>query len=240
VHALYAFCRAADDIADGAAPAAEKRRFLTAWRAEIDRLDRGPETPVGRELAWAARRFRLPVQEFHALLDGMESDCGERIRVADNDDFDLYARRVAGSVGVLSVHVFGAPEAHDFALVLGRTLQLVNVLRDVEEDAARDRLYVPLARLGREDAPAAELVADPRFARVWRELAAEARAGFADADRMLAGLDAKRLKPAVLMMASYRRLLDRLEARGWPAREGRMRLSAADRLQLLTLALRTG
>jgi len=238
MHAVYAFCRAVDDIADGAAPAIDKRRFLAAWRDEIDRLDSRPETPIGRELAFATQRFGLPRGEFHQLLDGMETDCDERVRLADDTAFDLYARRVAGAVGVLSIHAFGAPEARDFALGLGRTLQLVNVLRDVEEDAGRERLYVPLSRLGREDASAAAIVADARFARVCQALAAEARAGFAAADAALAGLDPKRLKPAVLMMESYRRLLDRLEARGWRAHGGRLRLTAADRLQLLTLALR--
>jgi phytoene synthase len=238
IHALYAFCRAVDDIADGAAPPAEKRRFLTEWRDELDRLDRRPETPVGRELAWTMRRFQLPIGECHALLEGMETDCAERVRLADDAALDAYARRVAGSVGLLCVHVFGAPEASEFALGLGRTLQLVNILRDVDEDAALDRVYVPLARLGCGDAPAGELVADARFARAWEALAHEARAGFADADRALAALDAARLKPAVLMLESYRRILDRLQARGWHSRGGKLRLTAGDRLQLLTLAMR--
>ena len=239
IHALYAFCRAVDDIADGAAPPAEKRRFLSAWRHEIDRWQGSPETPVGREVAWAVRTFGLPVAECHALVDGMETDCDERVRVADDAAFNLYARRVAGSVGLLCVETFGAWEARDFALGLGRTLQLVNVLRDVDEDAVQDRVYVPLGRLGYRDAPACELIADARFARAWRDLAEEARAGFAAADRELASLDAQRLKPAVLMMESYRRLLDRLVARGWSARQGRVGLTAGDRLQLLTLAMRT-
>ena len=90
----------------------------------------------------------------------------------------LYGRRVAGSVGALSIRIFGAPTAHDFALDLGRTLQLVNILRDVDEDAACERVYMPLSRLaqlGLQDAPAATLVADPRFARVCEGLAEEAR-----------------------------------------------------------------
>jgi phytoene synthase len=241
IHAVYAFCRSVDDIADGAAPASEKRAFLNEWRRELDRLHGTPESPIGRELARASLRFGLPLEEYHALLDGMSTDSSDRVRLADDDELRLYARRVAGSVGVLSIRIFGLPEARAFALGLGHTLQLVNILRDVDEDAARERVYVPLsrlARLGLEDAPAVALVADPRFARVCEGLAEEARAGFAAADALLANFDRRALKPAILMMESYRRVLDRLQARGWGRREGKLRLSPGDRLHLITRAMR--
>lgn len=241
IHAVYAFCRAVDDIADGVAPASEKRRFLSEWRREIDRLHRAPQTPIGRELARASSRYKLPLAECHALIDGMETDCAERVRISDDRALDLYGRRVAGSVGALSIRIFGAPAAHDFATRLGRTLQLVNILRDVDEDAARERVYVPLSRLsqvGLQDAPASILVADPRFAALCEGLAAEARAGFAAADEALTRLDRAVLKPAILMMESYRRILERLELRGWGVRHGRLHLTAGDRLQLFTMAMR--
>ncbi len=241
IHAVYAFCRAVDDVADGIVPVSEKICALREWRREIDRLHRAPETPVGRELARASSLFKLPLDECHALLDGMEMDCAERLRLRSDYDLQLYGRRVAGSVGTLSVHIFGAPKARSFALDLGRTLQLVNILRDVDEDAARERVYIPLSRLaqlGVQDAPAAVLVADPRFARVCETLAEEARAGFAAADEALTRLDRGALKPAILMMENYRRVLDRLTARGWGTRQGRIQLTAADKLQLLTRAVR--
>ncbi|HZH53826.1 MAG TPA: squalene/phytoene synthase family protein [Microvirga sp.] len=242
IYAVYAFCRAVDNIADGVAPAFEKRRSLAEWRREIDRLHRAPRTPIGRELARATSFYKLPVSEYHALIDGMETDCAERVRFADDHALDLYTRRVAGSVGALSIRIFGAPKAHDFAIALGRTLQIVNILRDVDEDAAGERVYIPLSRLmqlGVRDAPAAVLVADPRFVRVCELLAQDARAGFAAADEALTRLDRKALKPAILMMESYRRILDRLETRGWGTRQGKLHLTAADRLQLFTRAMRT-
>ena len=109
IHAVYAFCRAVDDIADGAAPASEKRAFLREWRRELDRLHRAPETPIGRELARASSLFKLPLEECHALLDGMETDSSDRVRLASDDELGLYGRRVAGSVGALSIRIFGAP-----------------------------------------------------------------------------------------------------------------------------------
>ncbi|HZH28875.1 MAG TPA: squalene/phytoene synthase family protein [Azospirillaceae bacterium] len=242
IHAVYAFCRLIDDAADGAAPFQEKRRFLDDWRREVERIQTGdpripPRTPVGRELAWATRQFGLPVAEFHALLDGMATDAADRVRLDDDAALDLYCRRVAGAVGVLSIRIFGAPEAEAFALGLGRTLQLVNILRDIDEDAGRDRLYVPLSRLagpdGVPDGPATALVGTARFVEACRWLADEAAAGFDQADRALAGLDRRRLAPAVLMMEAYRQVLHRLRARGWEDRRISARLTRSDKLRLI-------
>ncbi|WP_349367593.1 squalene/phytoene synthase family protein [Salinarimonas sp.] len=241
-YALYAFCRVVDDIADGAAPLVEKRAFLDAWRREIDALPGAPTHPIGRELARAMRAYDLPHAEFHAILDGMESDGRPRVRIPDAAAFDLYCRRVAGAVGALSIRIFGAPDAHDFALVLGRTLQVVNVLRDIDEDAAIERVYVPLDRLaalGIADGPAQAMVADPRFPEACEALAAQARAGFAEADRMLAGLDRRALKPAILMMEGYRALFAKLEARGYSRRGALVRLTKLEKARLLLSALRS-
>jgi hydroxysqualene synthase len=239
INAVYAFCRVIDDIADGAAPLEEKRRALAGWRREVETINERSPTPIGRELAWARERFALPVAELHALLDGMETDAEPQVRIADDAALDLYCRRVAGAVGVLSIHIFGVPGATDFALGLGRTLQLVNVLRDVDEDAAIERVYVPLSRLRNAPAtaPAAELVRHPDFAAACSALADEAAAGFAAAERALATLDRRRLLPAVLMMEAYRTMFDRLRAQGWRDRGSRPRLTRADKLRLLWMAL---
>lgn len=241
IHAVYAFCRAIDDAADAFAPADERRAAIAAWREEIDRLDQAPRTPIGRELAWTLRAFGCDRAELHLLLDGMAADAAERVRLPDDAALDLYCRQVAGAVGALSICVFGAAGAKAFALSLGRTLQLVNILRDLDEDAANERVYVPLSRLaaaGIPDGPAGTIVADPRFPAVCAGLAREARAGFAEADRLLAGLDRRALKPAILMMDGYRLIFDRLEARGFERRGPRVRAGTRDRLRLLALALR--
>jgi phytoene synthase len=239
IHAVYAFCRIADDIADGAMPPDEKTGLLNEWRRELDRIGHGPQTPVGREVAWATAAFELPVQEFHNLLDGMEMDCARRVRIADDDALHQYTRRVAGSVGILSLHVFGTRQVEGFGVELGHTLQLVNILRDIDEDAARDRVYLPLSRLAARDAAADTIIRDARFARECERLAQEARAGFAVADAALGSLDQRALRPAILMMEGYRRILEKLERRGWGPGQGRLRLNAADRLQLLSFAMRT-
>src|SRR6202042_651842 len=102
-----------------------------------------PRHLVARALQAPAARFRLRKADFHDVIDGMEMDAAEDIRAPDLATLDLYCARVAGAVGHLSVHVFGdpSPAAHRVADALGRALQLTNILRDLDEDARRGRLY---------------------------------------------------------------------------------------------------
>jgi phytoene/squalene synthetase len=235
--AVYAFCRAVDDIADGAMPVAEKRRLLARWRDKLRR----PDCAVSRELARARDRYELPVVECEAMIDGMETDAAPAVRMADADALDLYCRRVAGSVGAMAVRIFGAPDATAFGLALGRTLQLVNILRDIDEDATRERVYLPLDMLaahGVEDAAAARLLAAPGTSLVAHAIAAQAEAGFVEADMALRGLDTTALLPARIMMWGYRRLLARLLARGFAPPRTRMRLSRGDKARMAAFALR--
>jgi phytoene synthase len=230
--AVYAFCRIVDDIADGAMPEAEKRAQLQQWRRKLEQ----PDCPVSRELAWARIAFTLPLAECHAMLDGMEADAGPSRRIADAAALELYCRQVAGSVGALAVRIFGAAEAEPFGIALGRALQLVNILRDIDEDALRDRLYLPqdaLQAAGLAEAPAVRMVADPRLAGVAAALAGQAAAAFAAAEALRPPQHRAALRPAGLMLEGYRRLLERMVAQGFAAPRRRVRLGTADRLGLL-------
>jgi phytoene synthase len=174
------------------------------------------------------------------MVAGMETDSAPRLRLADEAALDLYCRRVAGSVGGMAVRIFGAPEAEGFGLALGHTFQLVNILRDLDEDASRERVYLPLSLLaahGIADGPAAAILRDPRLERVCAEIAARAERGFAEAEAELARFDARALKPARVMMWGYRRLLARMQAQGFAAPRPRVRLSAPERLTMAALAL---
>jgi phytoene/squalene synthetase len=234
--AVYAFCRAVDDIADGAMPEDEKRRFLSDWRGRL----RAPNCALSRELALARANFALPIEECEAMIAGMETDSTPSLRITDTEALNLYCRRVAGSVGAMAVRIFGAPEAADFGLGLGRTLQLVNILRDLDEDATRDRVYLPhdlLAAEGVADAPAATLIASPGFARTAARLAEDAAAGFARAEAELRHLDQRALLPARIMMWGYQRLFERLMARGFGLPRPRPRLTRGEKLRMAAFAL---
>lgn len=222
MHAIYAFSREVDDIADDdATDVVDKRLALAAWRAEIDKLYDGvPTTPTGVALLEPVRRFDLPKQEFLMLIEGMEMDAEGPIVAPNSQRLFAYTRRVAGAVGLLSMPVFGAPKnktADDFALALADALQLTNILRDVGEDASIGRLYLPRELLEKHGAPATpeKIVGAPGLARVAEDLAAVASERFAAARAALHNLDWRVLRPALLMMGVYEAYLKKLEARGW-------------------------
>ena len=152
MYAIYAFCREVDDIADGDRPVEHKLAALAGWREEIEALyDGRPRHLVARALSGPVRRYALRKEDFLAILAGMEMDARGDIRAPDLATLDLYCARVASAVGHLSVHIFGdsSDAAHAVAESLGRALQLTNILRDLAEDAARQRLYLPREILDR-------------------------------------------------------------------------------------------
>lgn len=240
IYAVYAFCRVIDDIADGPGDPGGRQAALDGWRREIDRLYDGapPRDSVAQALLPAIRRYDLPKAEFLALLDGMEMDLRRRDGAPSMAELRLYCRRVAGAVGLLSIRCFGAdePEAERLALALGEALQLTNILRDLGEDAAAGRLYLPAELLARNAIVARDaerVLDDPRLPAACRELAALARQRFAEAVALLAVCDRRRMRPVTLMMATYEALLDRLERAGW--REPRRRVALPAWRQLLLL-----
>ncbi len=221
---IYAFCREVDDIADGADAAPEKMTALGLWRGEIERLyGDHPGNPVTRALQPAVAEFGLRKEDFRAIIDGMEMDARDRLRIADVAELDLYCDRVACAVGRLSVRVFGLDEdtGLELAASLGQALQLTNILRDITEDAERDRLYIPADLLKAHEIPTGDtgdlagVLNHPRFHQVCDTLAAVARRRFEQARAAIVRCDPGKVRPAVMMMEVYRRILDKLARRGW-------------------------
>ncbi|HUW81033.1 MAG TPA: squalene/phytoene synthase family protein, partial [Acidocella sp.] len=146
MYAIYAFCRVVDDIADDEGALDARRAALDAWRARIGAVFLGQTSdPITRALRTAVQTYDLREADFLAIIDGMEMDAGAPIVAPTLETLDLYCDRVASAVGRLSVRIFGdsTAAAQDVAQALGRALQLTNILRDVGEDAARGRLYLP-------------------------------------------------------------------------------------------------
>lgn len=151
--AIYAFCRMVDDIADdGKGTREERHQALVAWRDELDALYAGQRAVHAKFLKPAINKYGLRKIDFLTVIDGMDMDVAEDIRAPTLKVLDLYCERVASAVGRLSIKVFGMEEEPGFKLAhhLGRALQLTNILRDIDEDAAIGRLYLPLEYL--EDA----------------------------------------------------------------------------------------
>jgi phytoene synthase len=222
MRAIYAFARLIDDIADGDAPEAEKRRLLGLWRDEIDQLYAGrPASAIGQALAGPVARYGLPRGEFLLLIEGMEMDAGPPIVAPSLAFLRGYTRRVAGAVGMLSMRVFGTRDgaaAETAALRLGDAFQLTNILRDLEEDAARGRLYLPRETLEAAGVPSgdpAAVLRHPALPAAAAGLGRLARADFAAARAAMAGLGRRTLAPALIMTGIYEGYLARMEARGF-------------------------
>jgi phytoene synthase len=220
MYAIYAFCRLVDDIADEDAPLEEKRVALEAWRGHIEGLSRGEaDGAVPRVLLLATEKFALRSVDFLAVIDGMAMDAETVIVAPGLETLDRYCDRVAAAVGRLSVRAFGdaSADADEVAHHLGRALQLTNILRDLGEDAARGRLYLPREWLAEAGVPASPTAAlkSPALVQVCERMAGRAHDHFAAATDAMARCNAKAMKPARLMAASYLAILRRLERRGW-------------------------
>jgi phytoene synthase len=222
MYAIYAFCREVDDIVDEPGTTEDKLRRLAAWRDDITALYDGhqPQMPLARALAGPIREFELPAEDFIAVVDGCEMDTGRGVVRPDMATLELYCDRVACAVGRLSVRVFGdfRPASLDVANHQGRALQLTNILRDVLEDAAIGRLYLPdelLSKHGIQGDDPKSVASHPNIALVCRDLGETARHHFTEAEAVMAQCSHRAMRPAAVMMAMYRQIFDRLEAGGW-------------------------
>lgn len=216
--ALYAFCREVDDVADEESVPVEKRREqLAAWRVDIRRACEGekPEFVVNREFQPVIQEFGLRFELFDELIKGCEMDLDTK-RYETYTDLELYCYRVASAVGLLSIEIFGYRNhaCHDYAVYLGKALQLTNILRDVRADAERGRIYIPQSELRRFNVREEEILRfeySERFHELARSVAERARHFYRLARETLPAEDRKAMVAAELMGSVYWRLLRKLE-----------------------------
>ena len=239
---IYAFCRAVDDIADEGGEREERRHALQQWRDDIGAIYEGRTAGRTAALAAVVHRFGLAQEDFQAVIDGMEMDAKADIQAPDEATLDLYCDRVASAVGRLSVRVFGMPREPGIQLAhhLGRALQLTNILRDVDEDAGMNRLYLPrelLEQAGIQARDPRTVVADPRLDAACAPLLARARAHFDRADAVMAVQPKAVTKAPRIMAVVYRMMLDKLQARGFAPPRSRARIP---KLRLVLTVARHG
>ncbi|HEX6472048.1 MAG TPA: presqualene diphosphate synthase HpnD [Streptosporangiaceae bacterium] len=215
--AVYAFARRIDDIGDGDGPAETRLEQLTQARGQLTGLG-SPATaddPVLAALGDAAGRYPIPIEAFGELIDGCEADVrGSSYKTPD--DLIRYCRNVAGSIGRLSLGIFGADDmaaAAPLADALGVGLQLTNILRDIREDRQNGRVYLPAEDLERFEC-ALDLETDPpeRLTALVRFEADRARDWYDRGLRLLPMLDRRSAACTGAMSGIYRRLLDRIAA----------------------------
>jgi phytoene synthase len=240
--AVYAFCRAADDLADGPGAAADAGRLLARWRGELAAVYAGrPRHPIGVALADAVGRFAIAREHFEAVIAGVEMDLVRHRYETWEDDLREYCYRVAGAVGLICIEVFGYqhPSARSYAVNLGLAFQLTNILRDVGEDARRGRIYLPSADLRRFGCSEDDVLAG-RMSEPLREVMAFecARAGehYGRARFLLAEEDRQPLAAAEAMRLIYEQLLRRIMLRGYDVFGPRITLTRPEKAGLAMAA----
>jgi phytoene synthase len=218
--ALYAFCREVDDAADDeSVPVAERRAQLVGWREDVRRACAGgaPEFQVNRELQSIIRQHPgLTFELFDDLIRGVEMDLDIK-RYNTHAELEQYCYRVASVVGLLSIEIFGYTDPHtrDYAVHLGKALQLTNIVRDVKTDAERGRIYFPLEELERFRVSESEILSgaySPRFRELAASVAERAKHFYKLARETLPRTDCRAMAAAELMGSVYWRLLEKLEA----------------------------
>ena len=241
ITALYAFCREVDDVVDECTDVAVARTKLAWWRTEVAALYAGQARhPVAQALAGVVISFRLPPERLQEIIDGMEMDLTQR-RYANFDALQLYCHRVAGVVGLLAAEIFGYTDSRtlEYAENLGLAFQLTNIIRDVGEDARRDRVYLPLDELTRFNVPVADIMharAGDNFRQLMEFQVERALGYYRDAYAVLPDGDRKAQRPGLVMAAIYQTLLAEIRADGMPVLTQRTSLTP---LRKLWIAWRT-
>ena len=241
ITALYAFCREVDDVVDDGADPQVAAAKLAWWRAEVAGLFAGrPQHPVTRALLPFLSAYALPEPRFAEIIDGMEMDLHQS-RYLDWPALETYCYRVAGVVGLLAAGIFGYrdPGTLGYARKLGIAFQLTNIIRDVGEDARKNRIYLPMDELARFAVPASDILQarqTPAFRELMRFEARRARSYYEEAMASLPEADRRAQRPGLVMAAIYRALLEEIERDGFRVLSQRTSLTP---LRKLWIAWRT-
>ena len=220
ITALYAFCREVDDVVDEGMDPQLAASKLAWWRHEVHNLFAGkPQHPVTRALEPFREKFGLSEPHLNEIIDGMEMDL-RQTRYLDWKGLEAYCYRVAGVVGLLAAAIFGYRDERtlDYAKNLGIAFQLTNIIRDVGEDARKNRVYLPMEDLQRFGVPAADILQareSPAFRSLMEFEAERARSFYERAMSSLPPNDRRAQRPGLIMAAIYRTLLEEIQRDGF-------------------------
>jgi 15-cis-phytoene synthase len=239
IYAAYAYCRVCDDIADDPMPDSERETRFAALRADLDSAlnGGGAGDPILMALADASARFGFTRELLIEVIEGVEMDL-VKSRFANFDELREYCYKVASAVGLISIEIFGYddPAATEYAVDLGLAMQLTNIMRDVKEDAERDRIYIPLdemARFGYTEADLKAGVVNQQFRSLMAFQAQRARAYFDSGARLIPLLSAESRACTGVLHALYSTILDRIEKSGFDVFRRRVGLSSSEKLLLM-------
>jgi phytoene synthase len=235
ITALYAYCREVDDVVDEVSDPALAQTKLDWWRSEVERLFAGqPQHPVTRALAPHLEPFGITRERLLQVIEGMQMDLRQS-RYLDFANLRRYCHLVAGVVGEMAAGIFGTsdPRTLEYARQLGLALQLVNIVRDVGEDARRGRLYLPLDELQAAGVKVSEILSGryvEGFEQVMRQQAQRARAAYRAALAALPAADRRAQRTGLIMGAIYLTLLDEIERENFRVLHQRIALTPIRKL----------
>ena len=244
IYATYAFCRMCDDIADEDMPIDEKRRQFSETRNLLTESLRRTGSEVGNDalppefaaLSDATAAFGIPHHYYTQVIEGVESDL-VKTRFENFEELKAYCYQVASVVGLICIEVFGYEDeaAREYAIDMGIAMQLTNILRDIKEDAERDRIYIPLdemARFGYSEDDLKQGIIDERFRSLMALQVNRARDYYQRSQKLFPLIDAgARACPKVLHLA-YRSILDRIDAQGYDVFSQRIGLTTFEKLMI--------
>jgi len=237
ITALYAFCREVDDVVDECTDAQLARTKLAWWRLEIGKLYQGePHHPVTKALQPFIASFGIKDQQLNEIIDGMEMDLTQT-RYLDFAGLERYCYHVAGAVGLLAAGIFGYgnPRTLEYAKNLGTAFQLTNIIRDVGEDARKNRIYLPMDELKKFEVPAADILQakySENFRRLMAFQAQRADAFYEKAFAALPAEDRRTQRAGLIMAAIYRATLEEVERDGFKVLTQRTSLTPLRKLWL--------
>ncbi|MEI6177032.1 MAG: squalene/phytoene synthase family protein [Verrucomicrobiota bacterium] len=242
---FYAFCRTMDDLADDASlPENQRDDLLASWKTGLESGFQKPDT-LQQQVLEMRDRCGIPTDLMIAIIDGCRMDLQPR-RFQTWDDLSDYIWKVACAVGLVSIRLFGCtdPASQDYAVALGRALQLTNILRDIREDFDNGcRIYLPiedLARFGYSEEDLSKRVGDGRFQELMAYEAERAEGYFREAAGILPAQDKNALTPARIMAEIYHHLLTAMRSDGFKVLEKRYSVSRSRKLAILSKHLIAG
>ncbi len=237
IFTVYSFCRETDDIVDEEVPLDQKQKNLDQWRREIDRCFAGyPRHKIMHALHHVIQDFPLPADYFHKLIDGCEMDLIHE-RYQTFDELSNYCYHVASVVGLICIEIFGyrSSNTKEYAVNLGKALQMTNILRDVGEDADRGRIYLPLEDLQRFGYSENEML-NQSYNDSYKELmhfeAQRATQFYQNAQDLFDPRDHDLLFPAEIMRVIYYTLLQRIQSSGYRVQNNRICISNPEKMRI--------
>jgi phytoene synthase len=230
ITALYAFCREVDDVVDETSDPQLAATKLAWWRLEVANLfAEKPQHPVTKALSACKNEFSITAERLNEIIDGMEMDLTQT-RYLDWPGLERYCYRVASVVGLLAAGIFGYRDARtlEYARNLGIAFQLTNIIRDVGEDARKNRIYLPMDDLKKFGVPASDIL-NAKETEDFRKLlafeASRAKQFYEKAFQSLAPVDRRAQRPGLIMAAIYRALLEEIERDGFHVLTGKTSLT---------------